>query len=54
MDEAETRIRRLEDMLDSIEQSAEKKAAEQRAVANGGGSLATHDVLRAFNSRSGF
>ncbi len=54
MDEAETRIRRLEDMLDSIEQSAEKKASEQRAVANGGGSLATHDVLRAFNSRSGF
>ena len=54
MDESETRIRRLEEMLDSLERNADTKAAEQRAVANGGGSLATHDVLRAFNTRSGF
>ncbi len=54
IDEAENRIRRLEEMLDSMSENADTKAAEQRAVANGGGSLATHNVLRAYNARSGF
>ena len=54
IDEAENRIRRLEEMLDSMSSNAETKAAEQRTVANGGGSLSTHNVLRAYNARSGF